>query len=347
MRREIFRMPREEAVGLFRGAEMVHLSCSGEDGQPILRTVNAVVVDGAVAFHGSLAGEKTEAIGRAAVVGCEELVATIPSWFTDPERACPATAFYRSAQAHGVLERVDDPVHKARVLQALMERFQPEGRHVPITADHPLYRGEVKGVLVLRVSLDRLDGKAKLGQNRKPEELSAILAGLWKRGEPGDPRVIELLRAANPNIPSPAFLSAPEGLALHCALGEADLPGALSLLEGQYWNEGVPLTAMGKALLGASAWVGAKDREGKLVAMARALSDGAKCAWIYDVVVDPAWRGRGVGQAVVRLVLDHPRVRGARQVELDTRDAEGLYARFGFAPAPPRNLRMMLRRSGG
>ena len=55
-------------------------------------------------------------------------------YFSDGERACPATTLYRSAQAHGTLEEVTSRADKARVLQALMEKYQPEGKHVPI--DH-------------------------------------------------------------------------------------------------------------------------------------------------------------------------------------------------------------------
>ncbi|WP_437694216.1 hypothetical protein [Sorangium sp. So ce176] len=50
-------------------------------------------------------------------------------------------------------------------------------------------------------------------------------------------------------------------------------------------------------------------------------------------MVAPALRGLGVGEAVVRLLLDHPGVRGARSVHLGTQDAHTIYARSGF-PAP-------------
>ena len=76
--------------------------------------------------------------------------------------------------------------------------------------------------------------------------------------------------------------------------------------------------------------MGARDAEGRLVATARATGDAAKRCWIYDVMVAPAWRGRGVGDAVVRLLLDHPAVRHARRIYLGTRDAQAFYGRLGF-----------------
>src|SRR5438045_1141120 len=83
--------------------------------------------------------------GRAAVICAEEQVAQIPSHWIDAERACPATTYYRSVQVHGLLEEVSDPDAKARVLSALMTKFQPEGGYVPIAATHPLYKNAVKG----------------------------------------------------------------------------------------------------------------------------------------------------------------------------------------------------------
>ncbi|HZS36202.1 MAG TPA: pyridoxamine 5'-phosphate oxidase family protein [Polyangia bacterium] len=331
MRREQhFRMERDEAVAMLAAAPFVHLAAAAPDGTPILKTVHGVIVDGAICFHGAPAGEKMEAIGRPVVVSCEEVVAEVPSYFTDAERACPATTLYRSVQVHGVLELVEDAAEKARALQALMERFQPEGGHAPIAHDHPLYRAAVRGILIARVPLERLDGKSKLAQNRSPDEVRGLLEKLWARGRGGDAAAIERLRAANPSAPAPAFLVGPEGARLCCALQQKDAPAAAALLEGCYWNCGVERARLERAQLGAAAWVGAHDGGGALIASARAISDGARLAWIHDVVVAPAWRGRGLGRALLRLLLDHPSVRGARQVRLATRDAQGLYRKLGF-----------------
>jgi predicted FMN-binding regulatory protein PaiB/GNAT superfamily N-acetyltransferase len=336
MRREqFFRMERAEALELVRDAPFVHLAAAAPDGTPILRAVHGVVVDGGVCFHGAPAGEKLDAFGRPVVVSCEELVAEIPSYFSDPERACPATTLYRSVQVHGVLEQVEDPAAKARVLGALMARYQPEGGHAPIAHDHPLYAAAVRGILIGRVSLARLDGKSKLGQNRSPAELGALLEQLWARGRPGDALAIEKIRAANPSAPAPAFLAGPAGARLSCALGPRDAAAAAALLDGCYWTRDVPADALARAQLGSTAWVGALDDRGALIATARAISDGARAAWIHDVVVAPAWRGRGLGQALMRLLVDHPAVRGARSVRLATRDAQGLYARLGFVEEGP------------
>lgn len=58
-------------------------------------------------------------------------------------------------------------------------------------------------------------------------------------------------------------------------------------------------------------------------------------AWIEDVVVDTAARGRGVGEALSRVAIDRAAQAGARTVDLTSRpsreDANRLYARVGFA----------------
>lgn len=330
MRKEIFRMERADALALLERAPVVHLASTGEDGAPILRTVHGVVVRGALAFHGAPAGEKTEAIGRAAVASAEEMVAPIPSYFMDPERACPATTLYRSTQVHGRIEQVDDPEEKAEVLAALMRKLQPEGGYTPITAGDPLYRKAVLGIMILRIPLELVDGKHKLAQNRTPEERIRLMEKLWERGDSGDARAVELIRAASAGSPLPAFLRGPEGTSLVTALSAEDAPAAAALLAGSYWNDGFSEEQLARAHVASVAWVGARDARGVLVATARAVSDHTKGAWIYDVMIAPDYRGKGVGEAVMRLLLAHPALRGVRRIYLRTRDAQTFYERFGF-----------------
>ena len=58
-------------------------------------------------------------------------------------------------------------------------------------------------------------------------------------------------------------------------------------------------------------------------------------AWIDDVVVDEAARGRGVGESLNRAALEEARRRGAKEVDLTSRPqreaANRLYVRLGFA----------------
>lgn len=349
MRREnIYRMPRAQALSFLRRAPYVHLAATDASGAPILRTVHGVVLDDYVCFHGAPAGEKLAALGRPCVLSAEEVVAEIPSYFLDPERACPATTYYESVQVHGVLEEVDDPHWKARALQGLMERFQPEGGHAPITYDDPRYRKQVDGILIVRVSLSTLDGKSKLGQNRQPAELASVLTQLWQRGRAEDPAAIERILGANPGATLPAFLTGPAGTRLVCAPRPDEATAAARLVAGTYWNGDFDEDTLTRCHLGTTAWVGARDGDGALVGTARAISDGAKRAWVYDVRVADGWQRRGIGAALLRLLLDHPALRRARLLSLATLDAQALYARFGFVEVgrtPAGRSEMLLTRA--
>lgn len=322
MRRTDKLMSAADAWALLHRAPVVHLAASCPDGTPLLRTLHAVVLAGHLYFHGARQGEKNGALGRPAVASAEEILAAIPSHWVDPQRACPATTLYRSAMVHGVVEEVRRVEAVAAVLQALMERYQPEGGYTPISAEAPLYRGSLRGVRVLRLRTERVSGKAALGQHWSEERRQAVREGLWRRGAAGD---LEALQAMG-------GLPGPSGTRLVPCIGREHVAGAVALLRDQYWNQGIDPARIAVAQPGASAWVGALDAQERVLATARALSDGAKLAYVMDVAVHPDWRGRGLGEAIMRLLLDHPRVRGCRRVELHTRDAGSFYEKLGFGP---------------
>lgn len=348
MRRREYEAEPALAVRLFDEAEVMHLAGSTADGVPVLKTVHGVVDDGWVCFHSAPAGEKTSLLGRPVVVSVDAPAARLPSTFFDPERACPATTLFEGAQARGVLTALAEPTRKARVLQRLMEKLQPRGGYTPLDAASPLYRAAVKGLLVAGVPLVEVSAKAKLMQNKSDGLRARVLEHLWARGAPADPRTIELILDANPSTPTPAFLQGPPGVRLRCWMPRELLGPAVELLRDQYWNDVFTDAALREAHAGSPVWVGATDDTG-LVATARAITDGAKGAWVYDVCVRPDWRRRGLGDALMRLVLDHPQVRRCARVRLGTKDAQALYRRHGFVEAaslarPYRSTEMVLVR---
>lgn len=295
-------------------------------GRPILRTLHPVVHDGALWFHSSPSGDTATLVGQPVVVCAERIWARVPSWMRDPKRACPATTYYTSVQVEGVLEAVADPRARAAALQAMMEHLQPEGGHVPITANDPLYRGPVRGLSIARLVPERISAVHKLGQERTDEEIGAVVAGLWARGEEDDLAAIEVVSRAHASRPH--FRLTLPGFVPRCWPSAADVHAAVAMLRDAYWNEGIPDVVIAASHRSSVAWVGL-ERDGQLVATARAISDRVKRSWVYDVAVRPDQQRQGVGTALMELMLDHPAVR-ATNLFLTTRDAMPFYSRLRF-----------------
>lgn len=70
--------------------------------------------------------------------------------------------------------------------------------------------------------------------------------------------------------------------------------------------------------------------EGKQVGYSRVISDCSEFASLWDVFIDDAHRGKGVGKALLRYIFDHPQLRGTFRWFLMTEDAHGLYQKFDF-----------------
>ena len=81
--------------------------------------------------------------------------------------------------------------------------------------------------------------------------------------------------------------------------------------------------------------------DGTQCGFARAVTDRATYAYLADVFVAEAQRGRGLGVWFVERILAHPELQSVGWT-LQTTDAHGLYAKFGFAP-PPHPERLMFR----
>jgi GNAT superfamily N-acetyltransferase len=72
--------------------------------------------------------------------------------------------------------------------------------------------------------------------------------------------------------------------------------------------------------------------DGRQLAFARVVTDGAGFAWLCDVFVVLPARGRGLGKRLTTFVMGHPHLQRIRRFLLATSDAHGLYASQGFAP---------------
>ncbi len=196
MRRKEFKADERECIGFLAEKRDGVLTFSGADGWPKAVPLNYVWHENAVYFHGSKQGEKMAGIAndpRAEFV-VYEAHAFIPSYFTDPYLACPATVFFRSVRIRGTVVQVEEAEEKASALGALLRNMQPEGGHAPIDASDRRYASSLRGVAVMRLDPDSLTGKFKFGQNVPEARREKIIEGLLERGLPGDADTVERIR---------------------------------------------------------------------------------------------------------------------------------------------------------
>ncbi len=112
----------------------------------------------------------------------------------------------------------------------------------------------------------------------------------------------------------------------------ADAVAAHGYLSRSYWATGIPLETVRRALENSFAISVLHD--GEQVAMARVITDHATYAYLADVYVLEAHRGKGLSKAMVAFLLAHPRMQNLRRWALCTQDAQPLYSQFGWREYP-------------
>ena len=127
-----------------------------------------------------------------------------------------------------------------------------------------------------------------------------------------------------------------DGGAVLRAAAPADLPAVLALLEGA----GLPGAGVAEWLDGFRV----AEAAGALVAAAGLELYGAD-ALPRSVVVDPAWRGRGLASALTVELLGGARAAGIGRVYLLTDTAEGYFPRHGFRRIPREEASEAVRQS--
>ncbi len=132
-----------------------------------------------------------------------------------------------------------------------------------------------------------------------------------------------------------------------------DVDAVHAFISGEsYWGRGRSRERIELAIGGSRRVVGLY-RGSELVGFARAVSDGVIIAYLADVYVLPAYRGRGLGLELVHEIVDgggRGGVAADMRWLLHTADAQGLYAKLGFLESsvhPPRHPLMERGRAPG
>jgi len=122
-----------------------------------------------------------------------------------------------------------------------------------------------------------------------------------------------------------------------------DFGKVTEMLKNAFWSIGIMENEVIQGARNSALLVGAFTADNKQIGYARVISDGTRFAYILDVIVDEKYRKQGIGQAMIRFILNHPVLKDIYQWLLITKDAHGVYQKVGFNPVARPNDWMEIR----
>ena len=112
-------------------------------------------------------------------------------------------------------------------------------------------------------------------------------------------------------------------------LDKMSIEAIARLLKMTYWADKRSMETIEKSVSNSSCYGVVSDDQEKLIGFARVISDFATSYYLCDVIIDPEYRNRGLGTALVSHIVTSPEYVKLRGF-LITRDAHDLYRKFGF-----------------
>jgi uncharacterized protein len=140
---------------------------------------NYIIKSDAVYMHSHPVGEKLDNIRRNSQVGFEvdRHICFLPSYYFHSSDASQADTLYISVVIKGHALLVEDNIEKANALNALMEKYQKEGRYERL--EHNMR--SVKEVSVIKIVPREMHGKYKIGQHWTPAYRLRMARNIVKR----------------------------------------------------------------------------------------------------------------------------------------------------------------------
>lgn len=116
-----------------------------------------------------------------------------------------------------------------------------------------------------------------------------------------------------------------------------------NFLRSSYWAENISLEKVEKSIKN-SLCFGLYEGENldHQVGFARVITDYATSALLKDVFILEPYRGQGLGKWFVKSILEYPELQEVQRWLLGTKDAHGLYRRFGFKLTDPDRIMVRL-----
>jgi GNAT superfamily N-acetyltransferase len=100
------------------------------------------------------------------------------------------------------------------------------------------------------------------------------------------------------------------------------------LCNESYWAKNISL-ALVKQAIENSVCFGIFYTE-EQIGFARVITDKATFGYLADVFIIDTHKSKGIGKWLIQTILDHEELQGFRGWMLGTKDAHGLYEKFGF-----------------
>jgi hypothetical protein len=190
-------IPEDVLDAFVREQELGRLLTVDAAGLPHLGLYPFAYDGGAIEIHLNRSDEQfahLEARARCAFE-LDEILATVPSYWVDPDSAVAATAYHRTVLFECEAAMISrDPAVLAAQQTRLLARYQPEGGFRAVTPQEPIYRGAFGVIAAIRLAIVGRRVKWKIGQNRPPEKRARVVAELRQRGRPRDARAADALQ---------------------------------------------------------------------------------------------------------------------------------------------------------
>lgn len=130
------------------------------------------------------------------------------------------------------------------------------------------------------------------------------------------------------------------GLEISTDQSRIDLALVQDFLSKSYWAEGRTTEIVERSIRHSLCFGVYID--GQQVAFARLITDRTVFAYLVDVFVVPEHQGQGISKMLMEEILSHPEIKDVSSIMLGTRDAHGLYERYGFKPIADSDIYMEL-----
>jgi nitroimidazol reductase NimA-like FMN-containing flavoprotein (pyridoxamine 5'-phosphate oxidase superfamily) len=146
---------RETMISMLERSPIGRFATINYKGFPVIKPVNFLYWEGKIYIHSSTKGEKIEDIQRGSPV-CFEVDEPI-AYVIASKVACQANYYYRSIIVKGKASFVEDQDMKMKILERMMEKYQPEGGYGEIPIEI------LKKTAMIEISVEEITGKENLG----------------------------------------------------------------------------------------------------------------------------------------------------------------------------------------